>query len=170
MFVRGGDRGIGGVLSPLLRALPSQLAAIPANARQRIADCALDLVASALLSAGDERALLTTRVSLARAKLWIESHLAEKLSGERIAQACNLSVRHLNRLFTREGTALMEYVWARRLARCHRDLTDPAMRHRSVTEIALAAGFNDLSHFSRSCRACYGLSPREVRAQPPAAL
>jgi AraC-like DNA-binding protein len=165
-----GTMGIGGVLSPMLRALPSQLGAIPVTGRQRIADCALDLVVAALLSSGGERAPLTTRMSLARAKLWIEQHLAEKLSAERIAQGCNLSVRHLSRLFTREGTALMEYVWARRLARCHLDLTDPAMQHRSITEIALAAGFNDLSHFSRSYRAHYGLSPREVRAQRLAAL
>jgi transcriptional regulator GlxA family with amidase domain len=49
------------------------------------------------------------------------------------------------------------------MACCHRDLTDPAMRHRSISEIAFAAGFNDLSHFSRSYRARYGLLPRETR-------
>jgi transcriptional regulator GlxA family with amidase domain len=74
-----------------------------------------------------------------------------------------LSVRHLNRLFAREGTSLMHHVWERRLARCHTDLTDPAIRARSITEIALAAGFNDLSHFSHSYRARYGCAPRETR-------
>ena len=159
-----GTMGLGGVISPMLRTLPLHLAAIPAVARERIADNALDMVATALLSSGGERAWpLATRMTLTRVKLWIETHLVEELSAECIALACKLSVRHLNRLFEREGTALMQHVWARRLACCHRDLTDPAMRHRSISDIAFAAGFNDLSHFSRSYRARYGLSPRETR-------
>jgi transcriptional regulator GlxA family with amidase domain len=102
-------------------------------------------------------------MTLVRAKLWIETHLGEALSAERIAGACRLSARHLNRLFEREGTSLMRYVWDRRLTRCHRDVTDPAMRGRPVGEIAFAAGFNDLSHFSRSYRARYGCAPRDAR-------
>lgn len=160
-----GTTGIAGVISPMLRALPLHLAAIPAVGRERIATNALDLVATALVSlGGDQAPSLARRSTLARVKLWIETHLVDELSAQRIALACNLSVRHLNRLFEREGIALMQYVWARRLASCHRDLTDPAMKHRSITEIAFSAGFNDLSHFSRSYRARYGLSPREIRA------
>jgi len=97
-------------------------------------------------------------------KLWIEAHLGERLSSERIAAACQLSVRHLNRLFAGEGTSLMAHVWERRLTRCHRDLASPTMRGRSITEIAFAAGFLDLSHFSRAYRARYGCSPRDARA------
>jgi AraC-like DNA-binding protein len=51
----------------------------------------------------------------------------------------------------------------RRLTRCHRDVTDPAMRCRPLGEIAFAAGFNDLSHFSRAYRARYGCTPRDAR-------
>jgi transcriptional regulator GlxA family with amidase domain len=97
-------------------------------------------------------------------KFWIETHLAEKLSGETIARHRRLSLRHLNRLFETEDTSLMHYVWERRLARCRRDLSDPAQRHRSISEIALAAGFNNLSHFSRVFHARFGLSARAVRA------
>jgi len=53
----------------------------------------------------------------------------------------------------------MRYVWQLRLARCHRNLTDPAMRDQSITELAMAAGFNDLSHFSRKYRNRYGCPP-----------
>jgi AraC-like DNA-binding protein len=42
-------------------------------------------------------------------------------------------------------------------------VTDPAMRGRPVGELAFAAGFNDLSHFSRAYRARYGCAPRDVR-------
>jgi AraC-like DNA-binding protein len=44
----------------------------------------------------------------------------------------------------------MHYAWERRLVRCRRDLTDPPMSH---GEIAIAAGFKDLSHFSHAYRA-----------------
>jgi AraC-like DNA-binding protein len=57
----------------------------------------------------------------------------------------------------------LHYVWDRRLTRCHRDVTDPAMLGRPVGEIAFAAGFNDLSHFSRAYRVRYGCTPRDAR-------
>ena len=58
----------------------------------------------------------------------------------------------------------MQYVLERRLARCRRDLTDIAMRHRSIGEIAIAAGFKDLSHFSRAFRESVGRTPSDYRA------
>ena len=90
--------------------------------------------------------------------------LAQDLSGERIASECGVSVRHLNRLFARDGVSLMQYVWDRRLARCQRELTDPMMYHRSISEIAIASGFKELSHFSRAYRARYGRTARDDRA------
>jgi AraC-like DNA-binding protein len=162
-----GTVGVGGMLSPLVRELPSRLDTIPASVRERLADNLLDLIATALLS--DENAPLSTGMTLVRAKLWIETHLGEVLSAERIAGACQLSARHLNRLFEREGTSLMRYVWDRRLRRCHRDVTDPAMCRRPVGEIAFAAGFNDLSHFNRAYRARYGCAPRDARRASVAA-
>jgi AraC-like DNA-binding protein len=58
----------------------------------------------------------------------------------------------------------MRYVWDRRLTRCDREVTDPAMRGRRVRQIAFAADFNDLSHFSRAYRARYGCTPRDALA------
>jgi len=157
-----GTVGVGGTLSPLVRGLPSRLHTIPISVRARVVNNLLDLIETALLADARD-ALLSTGMTLVRAKLWIETHLSESLSSERVAGACRLSARHLNRLFEREGTSLMRYVWDRRLARCHLDVTDPAMRGRPVGEIAFAAGFNDLSHFSRAYRARYGCAPRDTR-------
>jgi AraC family transcriptional regulator, positive regulator of tynA and feaB len=146
----------------MLQKLPSHLAEIPDAARERIAGNMLDLVATAVLSEGGE-ALLSPPLTLARIKLWIETHLGEELSAEGIAGGCKLSVRHINRLFAREKTSVMHHVWERRLARCHSDLNDLAMRHRSISDIAFAWGFNDLSHFSRTYRARYGCTASEAR-------
>lgn len=160
-----GSRGIGALLSPLLRELPRSLSLIPTSIHQRISENLLNLVASALTSLDGEMSTSAVQ-TLARVKLWIETHLGEALSAESIAAACKTSVRHLNRLFASEGTSLMAHVWERRLMRCHRDLTNPAMRRRSISEIAFAVGYNDLSHFSRAYRTRYGTTPREARMLP----
>jgi AraC-like DNA-binding protein len=157
-----GCRGFGGLLSPMLQNLPSQLADIAADMRPRVAENVLDLIATALLSSCDD-APVSAEMTYVRIKFWIETHLAEELSGEIIAAACGVSVRHLNRLFAREDTSLMHHVWERRLARCRRDLLDPRMSHRPIGEIALTAGFKDLAHFSRAYRARYGRTAREDR-------
>jgi len=52
----------------------------------------------------------------------------------------------------------------RRLDATRRDLCDPALAARSISEIAFAWGFNDAAHFSRAFRARFGRSPRELRA------
>jgi AraC family transcriptional activator of tynA and feaB len=159
-----GTRGLGAVISPMLHELPAQLPRIPKAVHERVADNIVDLLAAALLSAGDG-APLSARLTLTRVKFWIETHLPERLSGEEIAAQCRLSLRHLNRLFESQDTSLMQYVWERRLARCRRDLSDPAQRHRSISEIALAAGFNNLSHFSRVFHARFGTPAREARGK-----
>lgn len=157
-----GTRGVSGLLLPFVRELPAHLDTVPVTVRERVADNLLDLIATAQLS-DIGQASVSVGMTLVRAKLWIETHLCEALSAERIAGECGLSVRHLNRLFEREGTSLMRYVWDRRLTRCHRDVSDPAMRGRRVGEIAFAAGFKDLSHFTRAYRARYGCPPRDAR-------
>jgi AraC family transcriptional activator of tynA and feaB len=157
-----GDRALGGLLSPMLQRLPAQLPDISAGVRPRVAENVIDLIATALLSGVDETQVPAGLI-LVRIKFWIETHLADDLSGKLIAAANGVSVRHLNRLFAREDTSLMRYVWERRLARCRGDLRDSKMAHRPIGDIALSAGFKDLAHFSRAYRARYGRSASEDR-------
>ena len=156
--------GLGAMVASMLRELPTLLPTIPKTVHERVADNIVDLIAAALLSAG-EGAPLSAQLTLTRVKFWIETHLAARLSGEEIARHCGLSLRHLNRLFEGEGTSLMHYVWARRLVRCSRDLSDPAQCHRSISEIALANGFTNPSHFSRVFHTRFGLSARAARRE-----
>jgi hypothetical protein len=114
-----GRKGFGGLLSAMLVKLDRQLHDIGAGMRARLGDNILDLVATGLLAESGE-ARVSAEMTRVRVKLWIESHLAEDLLGERIAAANGVSVRHLNRLFAGEGTSLMHYVWERRLTRCRR--------------------------------------------------
>jgi AraC family transcriptional regulator, positive regulator of tynA and feaB len=157
-----GTKDIGGLLSPMLRQLPALVFSMSDVVRERVAQNIIDLIASALLSHG-ERARVSSGMTLVRVKFWIETHLDGALSAERIAAECKVTARHLNRLFAREGISLMQYVLERRLARCRHNLIDAAMRHRTISDIAIAAGFKDLSHFSRAYRARYGRTASEDR-------
>jgi AraC-like DNA-binding protein len=158
-----GATGLGGMVTLLLRELPVSQPAIPSFLRARVAENVVDLIAAALIST-DDAAALSTGVTLTCVKFWIETHLAEDLSAERISAGCRLSVRHLNRLFAREDMSVMRYVWDRRLANAHRDLTDPMNCCRSISDLAYSAGFTDISHFSRAYRARYGKAPSGARA------
>jgi AraC-like DNA-binding protein len=50
-----------------------------------------------------------------------------------------------------------------RLVHAHRTLKSPRFAGHTVSAIAFAAGFGDLSHFNRSFRRRFGASPTEVR-------
>jgi AraC-like DNA-binding protein len=45
----------------------------------------------------------------------------------------------------------------------HAALLDSAQSERSVSDLALANGFGDVSYFNRAFRRYYGKSPSEVR-------
>ncbi len=55
------------------------------------------------------------------------------------------------------------FIRERRLERCREELSNPRLANRSIGEIAYAAGFADLAHFSRRFREAYGLSPSDYR-------
>lgn len=84
-----------------------------------------------------------------------------------MASTLKLSPRYINKLFEADGTSLSRYIWRRRIERAATDLRDPAMRALGISAIAMALGFNDLSHFSRVFRQRFGMSPRDYRVDGP---
>jgi AraC-like DNA-binding protein len=67
-------------------------------------------------------------------------------------------------LFEREGLTFSQFLLDQRLARAHRMLLDPRFAGRTVSAIAYASGFGDLSHFNRAFRRRYGETASDVRA------
>lgn len=135
------------------------------------AEVAVDtLIRLALLArgAGDARggsAREALRMALLdRARETIERRLHQPgLSPALVAAALGISTRQLHVLFEPTGTSFGRHLLARRLARARLILeTSPRA---SVTDVALASGFDGLSTFFRGFRAAYGCSPGEVRAQ-----
>lgn len=61
------------------------------------------------------------------------------------------------------GSTFTEHVSEERLRRAWRLLADP-MSRLAIADVALEAGFNDLSHFYRAFRRRYGETPAAARA------
>lgn len=96
---------------------------------------------------------------------YIDANLGDpQMTLDRVAGAVGCSKRYLHKLFRDEGETLNAHIWQARLARIREDLSAPALRGRSITEIAFGWGFNSSTHFSRSFRERYGISPRGYRA------
>jgi len=80
---------------------------------------------------------------------------------EDLAADCGRTPSHLCRAFKKyTGKTVMDYVMERRVqsAMLHlRGTTD------KIAAVALASGFNDLSHFNRTFKKMLGCSPREYR-------
>jgi AraC-like DNA-binding protein len=116
-------------------------------------------------AAGDGRAA-QRQAAVLRALRYAESHFAEAdLTPARAARALGMSVRKLHMVFASTGTTFGEWVLNRRLDEARLLLRSPACAGRSVTDIALTCGFNDLSTFYRTFRARWGGTPGDMRAK-----
>ncbi|MDO6965907.1 helix-turn-helix domain-containing protein [Rhizobium alvei] len=101
---------------------------------------------------------------LYRARMFIDDNLDQPdLTVEQIAIRMGCSQSYLFRAFQTEGLSPAQYIWDRRLERARAVLTSPVARHRSVTDIAFAAGFTSGAHFSRAFRSRFGMTPRDFR-------
>ncbi len=95
---------------------------------------------------------------------YIEANLFDPgLSPREIAQAHNISVRYIFKLFESEGPKIAALIRLKRLLRCRAALLDPAFDDQTVTDIAFANGFSDSAHFSRAFRNAFEISPKAFR-------
>ncbi len=136
----------------------------------RALEAAVELITTALRRAADlGGASLSSckEIVLSRLEHAIARQLNDPgLDAAALAREAGVSIRYANKLLAERGSSLMRYVKDTRLERCARMLEDPSQRQRSITEIALALGFNDMSHFSRAFRERFAMSPRDYRSRP----
>ena len=86
-----------------------------------------------------------------------------ELGATMLAQKFRCSPRYVHRLFAKTGRSVGEHVNDKRMLTCVRDLLDHDCRHKTIAEIAFAAGFRDISHFNRLFKRNNGAAPREFR-------
>jgi AraC-like DNA-binding protein len=91
----------------------------------------------------------------------LQSRFREPLSLAEAADLAHLSVPAFTRAFKRAtGKTFVAYLNELRIGRACRDLIES---ERAVSDIAFAAGFQNLSNFNRRFLALKGLNPREFR-------
>jgi len=87
------------------------------------------------------------------------------LSPAMIAKAGRMSPRYLHWLFEPTDETVNQYIFKQRLDLCARDLLNPRMQNRKLSDIALFWGFSDATHFSKRFKQQYGVSPRSFRKE-----
>lgn len=93
---------------------------------------------------------------------YIEAHATEDCALATLASVAGLTAFHFLRVFRgMTGQTPRQYVIATRLRRAAALLLTRAR----VTDVALEAGFGDLSHFTTSFTRAFGVSPRAYRAR-----
>ncbi len=104
----------------------------------------------------------TYRRRVLRVLLYIEEHLDDDLTRDRLAAVACFSPYHFHRIFTAfTGEPLHKYIRRLRLERAVARLVRSTQ---PVTRIAFEAGFETHEAFSRAFRQAYDLSPRDVRS------
>ncbi|MBB4693595.1 helix-turn-helix domain-containing protein [Paractinoplanes abujensis] len=94
----------------------------------------------------------------------LRSHLTDaQLSPATVAARHHISVRYLHRILQRENIRFAEWVRHHRLEGARRELTDRTRTNLPIAAIGRRWGFPDATHFSKSFRAAYGMSPRQWR-------
>lgn len=163
--VRGGQ-GIAQITTNFAKTTFHQSLQLDEKSQDQIARTFLELLATSLRQSADmpERQSTSKAVQLIRIKQFIEARLKDpSLNPKLIAAEHLISVRYLQMLFETEGVSPNRYIVDQRLEKAKQDLGNPAMSHKTISEICFAWAFSDTAHFSRAFKGKYGVSPRAYR-------
>jgi AraC family transcriptional regulator len=122
------------------------------------------LPSGTMVPAGSARGGLPPRV-VRRIREYIDGNIDQRISVELLAGLANLSVCYFVRAFKQSlGVTPHDYLIRQRVERTKQLLSGSDM---PLSQIALAAGFADQSHFARRFRQHVGMSPRDYRWSSP---
>jgi transcriptional regulator GlxA family with amidase domain len=99
--------------------------------------------------------------SIRELQIWIAEHLQMKLSVEDLADRMSLSIRHFERVFTREvGATPSQYVLQMRVEAARRQLE---RTNHGLKQVASATGFGGIDAMRRAFVRLLGLTPSSYR-------
>ncbi len=94
--------------------------------------------------------------------LYIEAHIEDDLSLERLSEVFYVSKYHIAHIFKENlGFSVHQYITKKRLAACR----DALLNNSNISNTYLLYGFKDYSSFYRAFKKEYGVSPKEYKEQ-----
>jgi AraC-like DNA-binding protein len=161
---------------PALRLLDGYLSSLlaldeppPPELAHSIGVHLLDLVAAAIGPTAEAAQIIAGRGLKAGQLRAVLAEMASRFADphcdvDDIARRLGLSRRSVQRLLEETGKSFTEHVTEHRLERAHAMLSDPRCSHLRIIDIALAAGFGDVSNFNHLFRRRFGETPSSARA------
>ncbi|MBX7482157.1 helix-turn-helix transcriptional regulator [Qipengyuania qiaonensis] len=102
-----------------------------------------------------------TATQYGRVLNYVADNFGSTITVEQLARAAGLSPAHFSRLFKATvGETPHRFVMDYRLEQARKMLDDPS---RALIDVALACGFADQAHLTRSFKQASGMTPREYR-------
>jgi len=157
----------GQLLASFMRGMQGQMAMRQAGNGDALIEATLGILVDAvntIQNGGEDQSLKAAQ--MLRIRQIIANNLTDPdLNPLKIATLARISLRYLHWLFADEQTTVSEFVIQQRLQRCGRELANPLMQSRTITDIAFSGGFQSSGHFSRRFKQCFGASPSDYRHQ-----
>lgn len=96
-----------------------------------------------------------------KVRQYIDQHISEELSVEKLAQMAYMSMNHLTKSFKKKyGRTVIDYIIDHRLTLAESLLRDST---KTVTMIADEVGYFDYVYFSKLFKKRFGMTPRDYR-------
>lgn len=160
-----GSLGVGRFASRLLVDMATANAGLSTASSMSVAASAVDLVATAI---NEQTTPLVGTQRIHREDLAIVQRTMERYLHDPdhtiadIGAELGMSVRYIQKLFSTAGTTPRTWLYQVRLERARKQLLDNDL---TIAEISLRVGFRDASHFSRTYRRQFGITPAQHRTE-----
>jgi AraC-like DNA-binding protein len=163
------DAGMGALCAALLTGLGDQVDSLGPSHTEYVLDAVTGLLIGALADVPAERVETPAAAIVDRIVAFTLANLHDPdLCAASVAARHGISPRWLHQLFRGREHTFTAWVRHERLKRIHRDLTNPALAHRTVAAVAADWGLLDPTHLARALRDEFGCTAAELRrsAQP----
>lgn len=161
--------GLTAAIKTMITTLERTFGTAPPVCQRALALTTIDLITALIhsrtsLSAGRSGHVMDK--ALAEMQTYIDANLSDpELCPQVIADAHFTSLRRVYNIFKWAGLTVSGWINHRRLERCRRDLSDPLLSDVPVASVGLRWGFKTASHFGRSFKDAFGMTPGEYRSQ-----
>lgn len=154
--------GVKDIAAESLRCLAKDFTNIDEDDAYKVLDPLLSLLTATLVSRHEVDGISDGyRDSYKNFCTYIDRNIGDSaLSPVSVAEAHNVSVRYLHRVYATHGQSFGKSLREQRLTRCYSDLKRNDVQ--TITEVAFRWGFNDMAHFSRIFKRQFGCAPSKI--------